>query len=429
MKVTEYASVGEKLYSDTLPNGLRMFVAVKPGYSKAYAFFATNYGGADRRFKLSGEWNDTPAGVAHFLEHKMFDMPEGDNALSILSANGASPNAFTSSGMTAYHFQSTERFYENLDTLLRFVSTPYFTPESVQKEQGIIGQEIRMTEDSPGFAMYYGLLKCLFQNNPVRDSVAGTVESIAEISDKTLYDCHKVFYNPSNMALCVVGDVDPEKVKEAALRILPAEAGERPERDYGAAEAEKPVQARAEMVMEVSMPLFALGSRFALAPAGDQALRQRLIADLALDCLLGDSSPLYNRLYAEGLINGNFGIETDYTAGTGLVVVSGESSDPEKVFAEICAAAEETAKKGIDPARFERVKRADYGTRLRGLGHFDDLAYDIVAGAFAGFRSMDAFEAETSITKEEAEAFIREILAREKMALSVVRPKTWGAEE
>ena len=184
MNKREFPGVGETLYSDVLPNGLRLFVVPKPGYAKSYAFFATNYGGADRRFQLAGEWIDTPAGVAHFLEHKMFDMPDG-YALAVLSANGASPNAYTSTAMTAYHFESTEGFYENLDTLLGFVSTPYFTPESVQKEQGIIGQEIRMTEDNPEFVVYYELLKCLLEHNPVRDSVAGTVESIAEITDQT----------------------------------------------------------------------------------------------------------------------------------------------------------------------------------------------------------------------------------------------------
>lgn len=419
----ELPTVGETLYTDTLPNGLRMLVAVKPGYAKSYAFFATDYGGADRRFKLAGKWNDTPAGVAHFLEHKMFDTPDGGNALSVLSANGASPNAFTSSGITAYHFESTEGFYENLDTLLSFVSVPYFTAESVQKEQGIIGQEIRMTEDNPFFVVYYGLLKCLFAHNPVRDSVAGTVESIAEITDQTLYDCHKVFYNPSNMVLCVVGDVDPEKVREAAIRVLPAEAGEVPERDYGEAEAELPHETRFDVVMEVSMPLFALGSRFMPAEKGENALRQRLVAELALRCLLSESSPLYSRMYADGLINNNFEYEVDYSAGAATVIVSGESMDPEAVLAAINGEVQRIAQNGLDAALFERVKRTSYGTRLRGLGRFGDLAYLLAEGAFADYCALEAFDVMETIGREEAEQFIRETLPQEKLALSVARPR------
>ncbi len=422
MKKREYPQIGETLYSDVLPNGLRLYVAPKPGYAKSYAFFATDYGGADRRFKLGGEWIDTPAGVAHFLEHKMFDMPDG-NALSILSANGADPNAFTSAAMTAYYFSSTEGFYENLDTLLRFVSTPYFTPESVQKEQGIIGQEIGMTDDNPDFAVYYGLLKCLLAHNPMRDDVAGTAESIAAITPETLYGCHRVFYNPSNMTLCVVGDVDPERVREAALRILPAEAGEQPERDYGPEEAELPVSRRAEKVMEVSMPLFAFGGTFRPAEKGEKMMRQRLTADLALSCLLGDSSPLYNRLYAEGLINNSFDFEAVYSGGIGTVVVSGESRDPEKVMREISAAAEDAAKNGLDAALFERVRRTDYGMRLRALGYFGDLASDLAEGCFAGYCALDAFAAAREITAQEAAAFLGSVLRAEKLALSVVKPR------
>ncbi|MBQ8975055.1 MAG: insulinase family protein, partial [Oscillospiraceae bacterium] len=202
MRLKSYENIGEQVYTDRLPNGLTVNVISKPGFSKAYAFFATHYGGADRRFKLGGKWIDTPEGVAHYLEHKMFDTKDG-NALSMLSSNGASPNAFTSSDITAYHFQCTEKFYDNLRLLLSFVSIPYFTQESVDKERGIIGQEIHMTQDDPNSELYYNLMKCLYRENPIRYSVAGTVESIAEITPQVLYDCHKVFYNPSNMVLCV----------------------------------------------------------------------------------------------------------------------------------------------------------------------------------------------------------------------------------
>ena len=191
MNSKHFSKINETLYTAELPNGLRINVVTKPGFELGYAVFATNYGGAHRRFFLNGQWHDTPAGVAHFLEHKMFDMPDGDNALSVLSANGAQPNAFTSSGMTAYYFSSTSGFEKNLRMLLKFVSTPYFTDETVSKEQGIIGQEIGMVEDSPGYVIYNRLMRMLYEHNPVRDQVAGSVESIAEITAETLYNCHK----------------------------------------------------------------------------------------------------------------------------------------------------------------------------------------------------------------------------------------------
>ncbi len=423
MQRTDYPNVGETLWRDTLPNGLKLSVVPKPGYTRAVAAFTTRYGGADRRFRYGGEFIDTPAGVAHFLEHKMFDMPDGRNVLGELSARGANPNAFTGQDMTAYHFTCTEGFETNLETLLTYVSTPWYTAESVAKEQGIIGQEIRMYENYPAARGFYDAMAALFAAHPLRESVAGTVESIAAITPETLYGCHKVFYNPSNMALCVVGDVDAEKVREAALRILPAEAGERPERDYGPEEAELPVSRRSEKVMEVSMPLFAFGGTFRPAEKGQAMLRQRLTADLALSCLLGDSSPLFNRLYAEGLINNSFDFEAVYSGGIGAVIVSGESKDPEKVMKEISAAAEQAAKDGLDAALFERVRRTDYGMRLRALGNFGDLAGDLAEGCFAGFCALDAFAAAPQITAREAADFLGGVLRGEKLALSVIRPR------
>ena len=231
----EYPRIGEKIYHAELPNGLHIYVDRRPEFQKSYAFFATNYGGMDMKFRLDGQWRDTPAGVAHFLEHKMFDTEDG-NALQDLAANGASPNAFTSSALTGYYFESTEKFCDNLKILLSFVSIPWFTQESVDKEQGIIGQEIRMVEDDPDNQVFYGLMECLFDHHPIRVPIAGTQESISHITADTLYACHKAFYTPSNMVLTVAGDVEPEEVVRIAREILPKEPGGHIERDYGGEE-------------------------------------------------------------------------------------------------------------------------------------------------------------------------------------------------
>lgn len=421
MQKTEYPRLGETLYSEVLPNGLSVNVVPKPQFTKSFAMFTTNYGGADRRFRLGGQWMDTPAGVAHFLEHKLFDMPYG-NALSALSARGASPNAFTSSSMTAYHFECTGHFYENLRTLLNFVSTPYFTPESVQKEQGIIGQEIRMVEDNPGHAVYYNLLRSLYTANPVRDSVAGTVESIAEITSEVLYHCHSVFYKPSNMTLSVVGNVDPEQVAAIAREVLPQEPGEIPASDYGAQEALLPNRPSISVEMEVSAPQFLFGTKIAPAAQGASRLRQQLTGELALRLLFGPSSPLYNSLYAAGLLNGPLEYELDYTAGTAMLIGGGESRRVEEVMAAIEAELEKIRGAGLDQLYFENVRKAYYGSRLRMLGSFSALAQALAEGAFAGFNPLNAPEEISAVSLDEAQRFILENITAEKLALSVVKP-------
>ena len=257
MKPVHYERLGETIYRETLPNGLKICVIPKPDHAKKYAFFATRYGGMDTRFQLNGRWLDTPAGIAHYLEHKMFDTKEG-NALQRLAKNGAEPNAFTSNAMTGYYFDSTSHFDENLEILLSFVSVPYFTDESVAKEQGIIAQEIRMIEDNPDWQIYARMLRALYSVSTARTSIAGTVESISRITAETLYDCHKAFYTPSNMILTVVGNVDPVKVSDLARRILPKEGGPVIPRDYGS-EPEAVGAKEARMAMEVSSPQFLAG--------------------------------------------------------------------------------------------------------------------------------------------------------------------------
>ena len=426
MRKLEYPAIGETLYRETLPNGLRLSVITKPGYTRSFAFFATEYGGADRRFRLNGEYIDTPMGVAHYLEHKMFDMPEGDNALSRLAANGAQPNAYTASGITAYYFESTANFDENLRMLLKFVSTPYFTKESVQKEQGIIGQEIRMTEDDPDNVVYDELMRCLYANHPIRDPVIGTIGSIAEITPETLYHCHQIFYHPGNMSLAVVGNVDPEAVRAAALEVLPSKPGPVPERDYGAAETPLPLKPRFLRAMEVSAPQFLLGAKLPPAKRGDALLRQKLLADLTLSCLYRQSSPFYNRLYEQGLINADFFADIDYAADTMTLLAGGESRNPEAVLSAFTAEAQKAAKDGIDPAFFSRIMRAGYGGRIRALSSFGGLAASLADSDFGGYNCLDAFAVLNTITEQEVRVFIRENLTPERFAMSVITPSESG---
>ena len=421
MKQTFYERIGEAVYREVLPNGLQICVVPKPEYAKKYAFFATRYGGMDTRFCLDGKWLDTPAGIAHYLEHKMFDTKEG-NALQTLAQNGAEPNAFTSNAMTGYYFDSTEHFEENLEILLSFVSIPYFTDESVAKEQGIIGQEIRMIEDNPDWQIYTRMMQALYSASTARIPIAGTVESISHITAQTLYDCHRAFYTPSNMILTVVGDVDPVHVTDLARRILPREGGPEIPRDYGA-EPEAVAEWETRRAMEVSIPQFLTGFKCRPAEDGEDFLRQVVIGDLACDILLGDSSPLYQRLYESGLINSSFGGAFEMLPGVAYLYAGGDSKDARAVAREIQREAERLASEGVDEAFFQQVRRAAFGENLRGLNSFENIAVSLTEGYFHGydpFRFPQVFE---SVTREDVAAFLRENLRPERMALSEITPK------
>lgn len=290
----------ENVWAATLPNGLRVRVLCKPDFQRSYAVLAACYGGADRRFRVGDTWTDTPAGVAHYLEHKLFDMPDGSDALTALCGNGASPNAFTSANMTAYYFSCTDHFEENLRTLLRFVSTPYFTDASVAKEQGIIAQEIRMGDDDPNRAVWRNLMRCLMARDGARDAVAGTVESIAQITPETLYTCHRAFYAPSNMVLCAVCQTAPERVAAIAGQLLPPELAPVPVTDHGAPEEMTPAEVHMRVQLAVSAPQMLLGAKFRPAQKGADRLRQDLTARLAMQAAFGRSSPFLTISTARG---------------------------------------------------------------------------------------------------------------------------------
>ncbi len=421
MKECFYERLGESVYQETLPNGLRIYVVSKPDYAKKYAFFATRYGGMDTRFQLNGEWLDTPAGIAHYLEHKMFDTKEG-NALQELAKNGAEPNAFTANAMTGYYFDSTEHFEENLEILLSFVSVPYFTDESVAKEQGIIGQEIRMVEDNPDWQIYVRMMRALYQKSTARVSIAGTVESISHITAKTLYDCHKAFYTPSNMVLTVVGDVDPIHVAELARRVLPWEGGAPIPRDHGV-EPPEVAQKRTRLAMEVSCPQFLAGFKCTPPAEGEDALRANVIGDLACDILLGDSSPLYLRLYGEGEINTSFGGAFEMMPGVAYLYAGGDSKDAEKTVQAILQEAERLVKEGIDEDFYQQVKRANFGANLRGLNSFENIAVSLTEGYFNGYDPFRFPQVFDEITSEDVRAFLRENITQERCVLSEIVPK------
>ncbi|MFI3252758.1 MAG: pitrilysin family protein [Eubacteriales bacterium] len=423
MKTKKYALLQEEMYHEVLDNGLNIFMVKRPEFQKNFCFFATKYGGMDTRFSLDGkEWIDSPAGVAHYLEHKMFDTEDG-NALQDLASNGASPNAFTANDITGYYFECTEKFSENLKILLSFVSIPWFTKESVEKEQGIIAQEIGMIEDNPHWCVYINLMKCLYHYHPARESVAGTVESIGKISAETLYACHKAFYTPKNMVLVATGNFEPEEVVKAAKEILPPDSGVSPLRDYGKEEPADTYEREKEVKMEVSAPLFQLGFKCEDREEGTAGLRKEQLGNLACEMLVGISSPLYAELYKSGLINQNFDSGFESFPGGTFFVMGGESKDPRAVKAAIMKEAKRLAEEGLDEGLWDRIKKGTYGSEVRGLNSFETICISQAEGFFQGYDFLEFPEIYDTIKKEEAQALLKQFITEEKSALSMVYPK------
>ena len=418
-KLIKNELLGEEYYETDHASGLKIFVMEKPDYSGAFAMFGTKYGSVDTCFRIKGEENYTsvPEGIAHFLEHKLFESEELD-AFERFAKTGASANAFTSFDRTCYLFQCSDNYKENLEILLDFVKAPYFTEETVQKEQGIIGQEIRMYQDDPDWQVLFNLLRGLYHNNPVRIDIAGTVESIAEINAELLYSCYRTFYNNSNMALAVAGNVKKDEVIAIADKVLKKEEPVYYEQIIPE-ESGSSVTDYTEEDMGVDMPKFAIG--YKCTPAEKDTVRDNLITNLALDVLLGKVSPLYCRLLDEGLINGSFGKEYFSGRGFSCLLISGESNNPEKVRDEIAAEVKRLQSEGISDEDFEISLKRMYGKDVFSFNDTDSLANNLIDCYFNGYGLFDTLDLYKSVTKNEVEAVIREKFHEKGCCLSVIK--------
>lgn len=374
MKQRNFSQWGESLYEARLENGLRVRVVPKAGFSGKMAFLAVNFGSIDTHFTLNGEERRVPDGIAHYLEHKMFDLPEG-NVMEEFAARGANPNAFTSYTMTAYYFSCTGRFSDNLRLLLKMVLTPYFTEESVEKERGIIAQEIKMYEDSAESRVYEDLFAAMFPEHPVSVPIAGTVESIGEITAPMLYACHEAFYQPSNMILCVVGDVDAQEVLRIAEESSSETCAPMAQRHYGSSAAKEAALHQREM--PVSMPTFYMGLSCPTPEKGMASMEREIVGDLAAELLCGESSALYARLYEEGLIDSTFSLGYEVIKDVCLLSAMGDSRDPEAVCNAIAEEVKRLRKEGFDEALFARLKKAALGRRTRSLDSFSSTCFRI----------------------------------------------------
>ncbi len=422
MKKTYYPRLDETVCRAVLPNGLTVLVVPKPGFTRKIAYFVTNYGSVHTSFTLDGEHYTTPAGVAHYLEHKMFDLPDRD-VTAEFAALGASPNAFTSYGLTAYYFSCTDNFTPALRLLLEFVSTPWFTEESVEKERGIIAQEILMYADSADSVVMEDMNRGLYQHHPIRVPIAGTVESIQEITPQILYDCHKAFYHPANMILCVVGDVDPDEVAAIAEEMLPKEKSSVAVPDFGAPEPGNAVTPTSRREMDVAMTTFQLAFKCPPPTTGRARAHQELVAELAAEMLFGQSSQLYQWLYEDGLIDSSFGGGESFGAGTAMLTCGGDSRDPEEVRNCILNEARFLAENGLDQAAFDRLKRSFLGMRFKDLTSFEGTCYRLVSCRMEGHDYFDFPAIFEEITIDEVRQFLADNVRPERCSLAIVDPR------
>ncbi len=422
MKKTHYPELDETLFFDVLENGLTVMVVPRKGFTKKLAYFVTDYGSIHTEFELEGKHWKAPAGVAHYLEHKMFDLPGGRDVSGEFAAMGAMTNAFTSFDMTAYYFSCTENFEDCLRLLLEFVSTPYFTEESVEKERGIIDQEIGMNLDAPDSVIFDNLTEALYSRHPIRVPILGTSETIRAITPEILYACHRAFYTPGNMLLCVIGDVAPEPVADIAREILGTQPKEVGKKIRSWQEEMVSCEAQRQQAMEVAMPMFDLAFKCQPLSGGNEAIRMEMVADLAAEALFGESSELYLRLYEEGLIDSSFGGGFETVDGCAMLLCSGDSDDPQAVRAAILRQAEKIAAEGIPEKNFLRMKRSAFGRRIRGLDSFDSTCFRLCAYHFSGFDYFRFPEVYRSIEAKEIAAFLGDVVREERCSLSVITP-------
>lgn len=399
MKLIESLNIKEKAYIEKLENGMTVIIIPKNTTNKKYVIWGVNFGSIDNHFKVNGEEIYIPDGVAHFLEHKMFEQENGTNSLDKLMALGIDANAYTTNDHTAYLFECTEHFYEGLDELMNYVQNPYFTDENVEKEKGIISQEIRMYDDDPGWQLYMSILDCLYKENPIKIDIAGTVDSIKEINKDTLYKCYNTFYAPNNMTLVVCGDFEPKDILEQIkCRITKNSLDEKIERIYPTSN-EKINKKNIEREMNVSMPLFAIGFKD-IKGMNDEIIKKHIAIEILLNMLVGESSNLYKELYDAGTLLEEPDMDYEFSKQYAHVVISGQSERPDDVYNKLKDEIEKYIKNGLDSKHFERIKKKVYGDYVVEYNNIADISRMFLSDYMKSISPFDYIEQYNQVSKE-----------------------------
>lgn len=417
--------INEELIFTKLESELDVFLIPKKGYNNKYALFSTKYGSNDNKFKPinESEFIQVPEGIAHFLEHKLFEEPEG-NIFDSFSKLGTNVNAYTNFNQTAYIFSCTDNFYESLELLIKFVQNPYFTDENVEKEKGIIAQEIKMYEDNPGWRVLFNTLKSMYFDHPVKIDIAGTIDSIQSIDKDTLYKCYNTFYSPKNMVLVLVGDINFDKALEVINKVerKDFEIGEEIIRLYPE-EKKGVLHNYIEENMITSMPLLAIGFKDNdLYYNGEKLIKRELVSNILLDMIFGVSSEFYQELYNEGLIDGSFGGNYSGYNDYGHSIISGQTNEPEVVADRIIAYIKNLKNNGLSKEDFMRIKKKSIGYNLMGFNSIEYIGNNFANYYFMDFNFLDYLNIYEKISYEDILNRLHMHFADDNYVLSVIKP-------
>ena len=426
MQIIENSQIKEKVYIEKLENGLTIMIIPKSGIQKKYAIWGTNYGSVDNKFIVPGETDVTSVsdGVAHFLEHKMFEQENGTNSLDTLTKLGVNANAYTTTNHTAYLFECTENFYEALDELMDYLQHPYFTDENVEKEKGIIAQEINMYNDYPEWEVYMNAMKAMYHNNPVKIDIAGTVESISKIDKDILYTCYNTFYHPSNMVMCFAGEFEPENLlEEVKKRLLPKKNEGEIKRIY-VSEPEEIVKKEEIKKMEVSMPMFVIGIKDSIKGNNEivkEAIIKRHIAiEIILNLIIGKSSKLYKKLYEQGLLMEEPYLDYEFDKTYRHITITGKSTNPKKILKNIQEEILNLKNNGIDETAFQRIKKMLYGRTVKEFTDVSDICRMFLNDYFKGINSFNYLENYKQISSSYTMQILEEVFKEEKTVISII---------
>ena len=424
MQLIESLKIKEKAYIEKLDNGMTVIIIPKPNLDKKYIIWGTNFGSIDNRFIMPKTKEEVfiPDGVAHFLEHKLFEQPNGTNSLDTLMALGLDANAYTTNDHTAYLFECTNNFYEGLDELMDYVQHPYFTDENVEKEKGIIGQEIKMYDDEPSWRLYMNAMDCMYKENPIKIDIAGSIESISKITPDVLYKCYNTFYNPSNMIMVVCGNFKPEELlKEIKKRLVPKEEQGEIKRIYPA--KEKTInKSYKEINMQVSTPIFVIGYKDADGMT-DDIVKKHIAIEILLNMIIGKSSETYKNLYESGDLLSKPDTDYEFSKEYAHILISGKSENPEKIKERIEKTVEDYIKNGLDEEQFNRSRKKIYGDYVVEYNNVGDIARMFLADKMKGINSFDYIEKFNEVTKEYTEDTLKNVFNSENMIMSVVKRK------
>ncbi|HLR35263.1 MAG TPA: pitrilysin family protein [Tissierellales bacterium] len=425
-KLIEKTNLDEKILFDRTNEGLQVYFIPKEGYVKRHAIFATNYGSNDNKFMPRGatELLEVPEGIAHFLEHKLFEEPE-INIFDKFSKLGANVNAYTSSDQTAYLFSTTDNFYESLKLLINFVQNPYFTDENVEKEKGIIEQEIRMYEDSPQWKVYFNCLNGMYVDHPIKIDIAGTVDSIQGIDKDLLYKSYNTFYHPSNMVLIIVGDLSFDKIMEV-VNNTEKENSIEGDNNIVRIYPDEPKFIREKYIEEklvTSAPLFTIGFKDDnIGVKGEELIKKEILTNIMLEMLFGESTEFYQKLYGDGLIDESFGSYYTGSKNYGHTMMAGMSKDPEKVLDLLLTYIKKRKQKGLTEDAFQRIKNKNIGYFLMGLNSTDFIANSFIHFYMKDFMLLNYLDTMSKIEYNEIINRFQSHLTKDNYTLSVIKP-------